>query len=122
MTISSTWSTHPLETAGGGVGIGGGKIGPERVAFSGKLAHICRNEVVLGTEVPIERHFVGVSGFGNGLNAHGMHAVPVKQVACNGQDPLTRRWQRADCALGCACWLNQLVGHPLLTVLLPIGT
>ena len=51
---------------------------PHLIAFLGELAEICRDQLVLGTEMAIKRHFVRGRGIRDSLDPHGADAMAIK--------------------------------------------
>jgi hypothetical protein len=51
-------------------------------------AQVFGHQLVLGREMPVERHLVGAGRLGNRLNAHRADAEPVKQIAGRRQNAL----------------------------------
>ncbi len=108
---------HPAFELGVGIaGIGGGQTLPQRVALPGELAYVGGDELVLGTEMSVERHFVGCRGLGDGVDADGPDAVPIEQVARGGENAIA--WRRLR-RLG--EWSGNGANHGLLTGVLPVS-
>jgi len=65
--------------------------GPAAVGFARGLPQIGRHQVVLRTEVTIERHLVGAGRLGDGIDPHSPDSVAVKQIPGDRQDAGARR-------------------------------
>ncbi len=64
---------------------------PQRLALFGELAEVGGDQLVLGGEVPVQRHLVGAGGARNGFDPHRADAVAVEKLARRLQDALARR-------------------------------
>ncbi|CEJ85627.1 hypothetical protein HYPGJ_21124 [Hyphomicrobium sp. GJ21] len=72
--------------------------------------------------MPIERHFIGKSGLGDGIDPNGVEAVPVKKVARRNHDPLSGRQFRELRRAVHAQSVDLQCVHGPLTRMLPVGT
>ena len=67
----------------------------QRIALLGKLAQIGGDELVLGTEMAVERHLVGGGCLGDRLDADGADAVAIEKLARSRENALARRGLRS---------------------------
>ncbi len=75
---------------------------PQRVAVLGQFAQIRGDELVLGTEMPIQSHLVRGGSFRDRIDPDRTNTVLVEEVASRSQDPLARR--NLGTARKVRCW------------------
>ena len=73
------------------VGMIGLDLPPHQVLFAEQSAQVFSHQLVLGREVPVQRHLVGFGGFGDGVDADGPNPMPIKQLGRGRQDACARR-------------------------------
>src|SRR3984893_7774367 len=70
--------------------MGSGDRIPGNVEFPREFAETCGDQHILRREVAIERHLVGTGRLGDGVDADGMDATAIEQLAGGREDALTR--------------------------------
>jgi hypothetical protein len=69
---------------------------PDRISLASHLVQTSNDQIILRAEVTIERHFVGVCGFRDGVNADPSDPVFAKEISCGADDSLSRfQWDHA---------------------------
>ena len=80
---------HPAFELGRGVaGIVPRQVFPDLVAFLGELVEVCRDQLILGTEMAIKRHLVRGCGLRDGIDADSADAMAIEKVPRGGKDAL----------------------------------
>ena len=70
--------------------MGGGERIPGSVEFLRELAETRGDQHILRGEVTVERHLVGPGRLGDRVDAHGMDAATIEQLAGGREDALAR--------------------------------
>ena len=72
-------------------GIGAREPLPDLVALLGELSQVGRDELVLGTEMPVKRHLIRGGGFRDRFDPHGADAVAIEEFPGSSQNAVARR-------------------------------
>ena len=76
----------------------GGKFIPLTLLLAGDFPETGADQIVLGAEMPIQRHLIGAGGLGDRVDPDTPDTVLVEQAASRRHDPLAWLQSEAGCS------------------------
>jgi hypothetical protein len=83
------------------------EFAPYCIGFAGDVAETGDHQIILGAEMTIKRHLVGIGSVGNRIDTDSAYPMPAKQIPRSGNDALARS-RRVSAA---ACHSSESLCH-----------